>query len=324
MMHTRNYFLLVLAFLAILFCTTARVRAEQIDAIAAIVNDDVITTYEVDQALVPMVKEAERKGPVTAEDKQKLRKTALNLLIDKRLVQQKIKELNIKVSEEEVRQAIEDVKKQNNLSQEALVGALLNQGLTFDQYKAQLREQLERIRLMSMEVKAKIQVTDREIQEYYDANKAKYSEGEQYRARQIFFRVPKDATADVIKKAMSRAAQVLNEVRSGKDFVELAKKYSDDPSAAKDGGDLGTFKKGDMIPEIEEAVIGMKPGQVSELISTPAGFHIIKLEEKIPATVKPLDEVKASIQDLLYKKKSEERFDQWAAELRSGAAIEMK
>jgi peptidyl-prolyl cis-trans isomerase SurA len=300
------------------------VRAELVSGIVAIVNDDVITSYEVDKELAFLVREAERKGPVTPEAKKELRKTTLNMLVDKRLILQKIKELNIQVSEEEVRQAVEDVKKQNKLSQEALVGALLSQGLTFDQYKVQLKEQLERLRLMSMEVKAKIQVSDREMHDYYEANKAAYSDEESYRARHIFFRIPKNATAEEIKKSMARAANVINEARSGKDFAELARKYSDEATAVKDGGDLGVFKKGDMLPEIEAAVIGMKAGEISELVSTPAGFHIIKLEERIPAKAKPFDEVKAGIEDLLYKKKSEERFTQWAAELRKGAAIEIK
>ena len=122
---------------------------------------------------------------------------------------------------------------------------------------------------------------------------------------------------------MTRAMIVLQEAMSGRDFAELAKKYSDDPQAAKDGGDLGTFKKGDMLPEIEAAVIGMKPGQISNIVNTPAGFHIIKLEQKTPGEVKPFEEVKGSIEELLYKKKSEERFNQWLAELRKSAAIEI-
>jgi peptidyl-prolyl cis-trans isomerase SurA len=300
------------------------VRAELVSGIAAIVNEDVVTSYEVDKELAFLVKEAEQKGPVTPEARKELRKTTLNMLIDKRLILQKIKELNIQVSEEEVRQAVEDVKKQNKLSQEALVGALLNQGLTFDQYKTQLKEQLERLRLMSMEVKAKVQVSDREMRDYYEANKAAYSTDESYRARHIFFRIPKNATAEEIKKAMARAVNVINEARSGMDFAELARKYSDEATAAKDGGDLGVFKKGDMLPEIEGAVLGMKAGEISELVSTPAGFHIIKLEERIVAKAKPCEEVKAGIEDLLYKKKSEERFSQWAADLRKGAAIEIK
>ena len=311
----------------ILFITLALslpASAEIVSGIAATVNDDIITIYEVNRETAQLLRETEKRGPVTDAGRVQIRKAALNALIDKRLVQQKIKELNIQVSEEEVRQAIEEIKKQNNMSQDGLVAALLTQGLTFDQYKAQLREQLERIRLMGQEVRAKIQVSEKEIQDYYAANKANYSEDETYRARHIFFRVPKNANAVQVKEAMARAANVLMEARSGKDFAELARKHSDEASAAKDAGDLGTFRKGEMLPEIESTVIAMKPGEVSELISTPAGFHIIKLEEKSAAKVKPLEEVKGSIEELLYRKKSEERFNQWTADLRKAATIEIK
>lgn len=310
--------------LFIVLALSSPALAEIVSGIAATVNDDIITLYEVNREAAQLLREAEKRGPVTGEAREQIRKAALNALIDKRLVQQKIKELNIQVSEEEVRQAVEEIKKQNNMTQDGLVAALLTQGLTFDQYKAQLKEQLERIRLMGQEVRAKIQVSEKEIQEYYAANKANYSEDETYRARHIFFRVPKNATAAQVKEAMARAANVLMEARSGKDFAELARKYSDEASAAKDAGDLGTFRKGEMLPEIESTVIAMKPGEVSELIATPAGFHIIKLEEKGAAKVKPLEEVKGAIEEILYRKKSEERFNQWTAELRKAATIEIK
>lgn len=319
-MRHNTIFLLFLFALAL----TSPVSAEIVSGIAATVNDDIITIYDVNRETAQLLREAEKRGPVTESVREQVRKAALNGLIDKRLVQQKIKELNIQVSEEEVRQAAEEIKKQNNMTQDALVAALLTQGLTFDQYKLQLKEQLERIRLMGQEVRAKIQVSEKEIQEYYNANKANYSEDETYRARHIFFRVPKNATALQVKEAMARAANVLMEARSGKDFAELARKNSDEASAAKDAGDLGTFRKGEMLPEIESTVIAMKPGEVSELVATPAGFHIIKLEEKSAAKVKPLEEVKGAIEELLYRKKSEERFNQWTADLRKAATIEIK
>ncbi len=298
--------------------------AAVINGIAAIVNDEIITSYEVDKGAALLAKEGEKNGPLSAADKALLRPNALNRLIEKKLIDQKVKELNITVSDEELRQTIEDVKKQNKISQEALVAALAAQGLTFEQYKTQLREQIERARLMGQEVRAKIQVGDKEIKEYYDANPAKFSTEEHFHARHIFFRLTKDADGKEVKKVMTHAMLVLQEAKSGKDFNELAKKYSDDPQAAQDGGDLGTFKKGDMLPAIEANVINMKPGEISDLVITPAGFHIIKLEERIPGKVRPFEEVKGEIEEALYKKKSEERFNQWVAELKKNAAIEIK
>jgi len=298
--------------------------AEVINSIAAIVNDDIITSYEVDQGAALLAKEAEKKGPLSDADKRQLRPAALNRLIDKKLIDQKVKDLNISVTDDELRQTIEDVKKQNKITQENLISALANQGLSFDQYKAQLREQLERIRLMGQEVRAKVQVGEKEIKEYYDANPKNFGADEFFRARHIFFRINKNAKPEEVRKALATAMIVLQEARSGKDFADLAKIYSDDPQAAKDGGELGTFKKGDMLPEIENAVIDMKSDEISDLVNTPAGFHIIKLEEKSPGKLRPFDEVKGEIEELLIKKKSDERFNQWLADLRKSAAIEIK
>jgi peptidyl-prolyl cis-trans isomerase SurA len=298
--------------------------AALVDGIAAVVNDDIITVLEVDRERAVLAKEAEKRGALTDVARAELRKTALNQIIERKLVEQKIKELGISVSEEEVRQAVEDVKKQNKLSQEALVAALTGQGLAFEAYKNQLREQLERLKLMSQEVKAKIQVSEREIDEYYRANQKLYGEEERFRARHIFFAVKKGATDKELAISKDKASKVLALARSGKDFVALAKEYSEDPGAVKDGGDLGTFKRDEMVTEIAAVITQMKPGGISDIVKSSAGLHIIRLDEVVAAKVKPLELVRGEIEELLYRKKSEERFAQWATDLRKGAAIDIK
>jgi peptidyl-prolyl cis-trans isomerase SurA len=300
-------------------------RGRVTNAIAAIVNDEVVTLNEINRESQPFIREAEKKAPLNDIARSQIRRSALERVVEKKLVEQKIKELNIKVTDEEIRQAIEDVKKQNNMSsQEALVAALAAQGLSFDQYRAQLQEQLEKLKLVSMEVRAKIHVSETEMREFYDANRAKYTEDESFRARHIFFKTNEKSGAEEIKRSMTNALLVLAEAKSGKDFIELAKTYSEDPAARKDGGDLGIFKKGDMQPELESAIITMKPGEVSELVYTPVGLHIIKLEERISGKLKPFEGLKASIEEAIYSKKSEERFSQWTKELRAKASIEIK
>lgn len=311
--------LVILALLSILPSVTA---AEVIGGIAAIVNDELITNHDVEKEIALIAKGAGSKpGPTVGQ--AQLRTTALNQLIDKKLTEQKIRELDIRVSEEELRQAIEEVKKQNNMTQEALVSALQGQGLTFDQYKAQFREQLERIRLMGQEVRSKIQVGEQELREYYEANLKRFTE-EMFQARHIYFKINEKTPEADVKRIMVTAMSVLQEARSGKDFAELARQHSEDQLTAKEGGDLGAFRKGEMLPEIERSVESMKPGEISDLVTTPAGFHIIKLEKRFTKTVKTFDEVKGEIEELLYRKKSEERFKQWLADLRKGAAIEIR
>jgi peptidyl-prolyl cis-trans isomerase SurA len=295
------------------------------NAIVAVVNDEIITLFEVNREAQPVVSEAEKKGSLTDAARSQIRRTALDRLIEKKLTGQKIKELNIHVSEEEVRQAIDDVRKQNNIpSQEALVAALAGQGLSFDQYRAQLQEQIEKLKLVSIEVRAKVQVGETETRDYYTANLAKYTEEESYRARHIFFKTGEKSTPAEIQRSKTTALAVLADAKGGKEFAELAKKFSEDPAARKDGGDLGSFKKGDMQPELEKAILALKPGEVSELVTTPIGFHIIKLEARVAGATRPFESVKAEIEEILYRKKSEERFSQWAKDLRGKASIELR
>jgi len=314
--------LLGITCLIVLLALPTIAAAEMIDGIAAIVNGDLITTYDVDKEVTLLAKDPARK-PGLLNDRTQLRTDALNQLIDKKLIDLKIKALDIKVSEEELRQAIEDVKRQNGLSQEALVSALAGQGLTFDRYKAQLREQMERLRLISQEVRAKIQVGESEMKEYYESNRKRFSD-EMFQARHIFFSLNDKTPEADVKRIMAKAMTVLQKARSGSDFGELAKENSDDASTAKDGGELGTFKKGEMLPDIESTLETMKPGEISDLVETPAGLHIIMLENKTVKNTKPFADVKQEIEETLYKKKSEERFNQWASELKKNATIEIR
>ena len=310
-----------LTLLALLALHPNPCAAQTIDGIAATVNEELITMVEVDKEYQLLQKDMEK---LPAAERVATRKDALNRLVDKKLIEQKIRELDIRVLDDEIKASIEDVKKQNNLTQEALIHALAGQGLSFEQYKSQLKEQLERVRLMSLEVRGKVQVGDREIRDYYDANRAKFGSEEQFRARHIFFKVDKKGGAAELARVEAAASLVLKEAQSGKEFAELAKKYSTDPAAAKDGGDLGTFKKADMLPEIGDTVASMKTGEISPLVLSPAGVHIIKLEERSQSAGKSFAEAKAAIEDLLYKQKTDERLALWVKEMHNSAAIEIR
>lgn len=295
------------------------------NAIVAVVNDEIITLHDVNREAQPAVSEAEKKAALDDAARSRIRRAALDRLIERKLTGQKIKELNITVSEEEIRQAIDDVRKQNSIpSEEALVAALAAQGLSFDQYRAQLKEQIEKLKLVSIEVRAKVHVGETEMRDYYASNLPKYTEEESYRARHIFFKTGEKATPEEIQKTKATALSVLADARDGKDFAELAMKFSEDPAARKDGGDLGSFKKGDMQPELEKSILSLKPGEVSDLVTTPIGFHIIKLEARVAGTTRPFESVKAEIEEILYRKKSEERFSLWAKELRGKASVEIR
>ncbi|MDK9717295.1 MAG: peptidylprolyl isomerase [Trichlorobacter sp.] len=299
--------------------------AKRINGIAAIVNDDIITFRDVLRESQPVILDAQKKGLVDDKARHELRLKVLDRLIEKLLTEQKVKELGIRIGDDEIRQAIDDVKRQNNnMSQSQLEAALKTQGYTFTQYEAQIREQLERLRLVSMEVRAKVYVGEKEAEQYYTAHQDKYAEEETFKARHIFIKIDEKAPADQIQQAMNKALKVLFEARQGKDFIALAKEYSDDPAAKKDGGDLGTFKRGEMLADLEKAILPLKPGEVGELVNTPSGLHIVKLDERSTGKVKPFETVKAEIKELLYRQKQDERFGSWMKELRTKASVVIK
>lgn len=313
----------IVLFVALFLVLPLVVSAEMVSSIAALVNDEPITTYDLakeEEAMKSGMSDA--SSLTSAAARAQLRQAALDALVNKKLIEQKVKELDIRVSDEEVRQAIEDVKKTNNISEENLVAALAARGISFDAYKAQLKDQLERLRLISLEVRSKVQVSEKEIQDYFSAHAGNYQVDEAFHARQVFFAVPATATEDQRKMILEKAEKVLREAKSGADFAELAKKYSDDPSG-KEGGDLGFLNKGDLLPEFEKALITMRVGEVSGLVRTSAGIHIIKLVDYREGKTQSLDSAKREVEDLLYKQKSEERFSQWLDGLRKNAAIEI-
>lgn len=299
--------------------------AKLINGVAAIVNDDIITFREVLRESQPLIQESQKKGLLNDKARHDLRVMVLDRLVEKLLTQQKVKELSIKIGDDEIRQAIDDVRRQNNnMSQAQLEAALKAQGYTLPQYEAQIREQLERLRLVSVEVRSKVLVSDKDVEEYYQSNLDKFAEDELFKARHIFVKVDEKAPAGQIQKAMDTALKVLHEARQGKDFIALAKEYSDDPAAKKDGGDLGTFKRGEMLADLEKAILPLKPGEVGELVATPSGLHIVKLDERTSGKFKPLDTVKADVRELLYRQKQDERFKAWMKELRAKASIIIK
>lgn len=299
--------------------------AKHVNGIAAIVNDDIITFREVLRESQPTIQEAQKKGLVNDAERHNLRVMVLERLIEKLLTEQKVKELGIKIGDDEIRQAIDDVKRQNNnMTQSQLEAALKSQGYTMAQYEIQLREQLERLRLVSMEVRSKVHVSEKELEEYYQSHLSNYAEEETFKARHIFIKVDEKAPADQIQQAMNKALKVLFEARQGKDFAQLAMEYSDDAAAKKDGGNLGAFKRGEMLADLEKAILPLKPGEIGELVSTPSGLHIVKLDERSSGKVKPFETVKADIQDLLYRQKQDSRFASWMKELRAKASITIK
>ncbi|BAU23457.1 hypothetical protein THC_1078 [Caldimicrobium thiodismutans] len=162
---------------------------------------------------------------------------------------------------------------------------------------------------------SKINISEEEIKDYYEKNKAQYKEPEGVKLRHILIYVPKNADKKTEEKALNRAKQIRAQLLKGAKFEELAKIHSDDTASRDKGGDLGILREGETIPEFEKSVFKLKPGEISEPIHSPYGYHIVKVEKKIPSQELPLEKVKDRVREDLMKEKEREAFQKLLQEL---------
>jgi peptidyl-prolyl cis-trans isomerase D len=172
-----------------------------------------------------------------------------------------------------------------------------------DKFREPNRVRIEYVQYAPDHFTDKVEITDAAVQQYYDDHKIAYMTPEQVHARHILLKVSPDAAPEVKAQVRKKAEEVLKKVKAGEDFAKLAEKYSEDSSAAQ-GGDLGTFPRGKMVPTFEQAAFALEPGQTSDIVESPFGFHIIKVESKDEARIQPLDEVRAQVVEALKQEKA--------------------
>ncbi|WP_456387342.1 peptidylprolyl isomerase [Desulfolithobacter sp.] len=318
------------AFILLFFtCTHPICAADIVDRVVAVVNDDVITMSEVNQEGKALFKRiAEQVPPDRLEEAlEQARQNVIEELIDKKILQQEARKYDLKVTDEEVDRALQRILERNNTTIEQFRRDLAAMGMDEQQYRENLRSQILSSKLVNMEVRSRVIIPEEKILDYYDTHYMERMGNGGYYLLQIGINVdpdnpdPERARAEARKKAEEIREQAL----AGKDFKELARKYSDLPSSA-DGGDIGVFKADEMAPAMREAVVKLKPGEISELVETPSGFQIFKLlsskQGQIVAKV-PYDEVKEEIRNILYQQETKELFDNWLKKMRENAYIKI-
>ena len=301
-------------------------RAELVDRVAAVVNNDVITLSEVEKRAAPELARVDQDA-TGAERAQKraaaLRKT-LDTMIDEKLVDNELKELKVSISDKEVDAAVDEVKKSYNLTDEQLQQAVAREGYSISEYREQMRKQIGRYKLISEKVRKNVKVSDADVQSEYD--RMTRAEGEDYEVhvRHILIAVPRNASQAQVEQARRKAAAVAVEAREPEvNFAELAKKRSEG-SSSSDGGDLGFFKRGTMVPEFERVAFNLKTGEVSDPVRTQFGWHVLKLEEIRKLGMKPLAEVRPEIEERLRRQQADRLTSQYMETLRNAAVVEKK
>jgi peptidyl-prolyl cis-trans isomerase SurA len=292
-----------------------------LDRVVAVVNKEVITWSDLYKAMefeattqTKNLTEVERKNLFKENEA-----SFLETLIDMNLQLQEARSLGIDVPQNDITETIANIQKKYSMSQSDFVESLKKEGLTLDEYKKRLSEQILINKVVTYQIRNKIVISDSEVNRYVEANKQTFSGSETYKMRQIFFKKPE---GNIEKKTIEdKAAEVIKRLKDGEDFSALARLYSED-SSARSGGDLGSVNKNLLSKEFIEELSGMNVGDYSMPFWTGTGLHIIKLDEKISA--QNADKLKDDIRKQLADEQFSERYKSWIKGLREKAHIEIR
>ena len=292
----------------------------QLPDVIARVNGEAIAKGDLEKAIKNV--EGRAGQPVPAAERDRIYRGVLEQLIAYRLLKQESTSRKIEVPDAEVDARMAQIKQQFP-SEDVFKQSLMQQNMTFDQLREDAKSDMRVAKMLQGEVNVGVGVQPQEVTAFYEKNPDKFKQGERVRASHILIRVPEKADPKTKEEARTKVAGVLNEVKAGKDFGELAKNYSQDPGSAANGGDLGFFAQGQMVGPFEQAAFALKPGAVSDIVETPFGFHIIKVAEKQPARTVPLEEAKPQIEQFLQNQQRQQKTEAFINSLKAKGKVEI-
>jgi len=314
-------------FLAIIFQNLASavpVFGLIVDRVVARVNNEIVTlsTVKSKVAIVLSRIDPSDSDGVKKTEKQ-LMQLSLDSIIDEKLQVQEGKRKGLIVNEEMVDKAIDDIYKNNNITANQFKLILEKEGRDFASYKKIIHDQILSSKVVHMQLQGAPLSSNRDTFKYYKINKKKYWVPSKVVVSQIMFINAKDALQSDVKLKRIKAQEVLGLLRSGNDFSDLAKKYSEDITGSL-GGRVGIIERGTTLPKFEEIAFNLKLDEVSNVFQTENGIHIIRCDDIISGYFKSYKDVKSEIKGLLDLKKNNEYFTSWMRELRESAFIEVK
>ena len=288
--------------------------------VCAKIGDQSVGREELETA----VKEAESRAgrTVPAEERDAVYRGLLDRVILFKLLSTEAKVRGIVVTPQEVTERIGQIKQQFP-SEAEFQKELTKRHTTMAQLEDEQRRDLLHSKTIEAEVAPKLTVSEQELNAFYTGNPDQFKEQESVRASHILFGVAKDAPPAAKAATKTEAEGVLKRAKAGEDFAALAKQYSKDPGSAAVGGDLNYFPKGQMVPAFDAAAFALKPGEISGLVETEFGFHIIKLTDRRVGRTVPLAEVKDRLEGFLKQRKQQELVQQYLSSLKSKYRVEV-
>jgi peptidyl-prolyl cis-trans isomerase SurA len=277
--------------LALGWMDPAPLSAQALDAIVAVVNDDVVVQSELEREIALVIPQLNQRGTAVPPPDQ-LRKQVLDRLILKHLQQQRAKDLGIQVDEATLEEALQGIAGRNGLPLDELKATLEAGGIRFEDFREDTRAQILSSRLQNQEVVRKIQISEPEVDRFLARESSRLIEREQVRLQHILIATPDNPTPEQVKRAENKAKQLVERLRGGADFAEVAVRESDGRNALE-GGDLGWFEMGAVPSLVADLAYTLAEGEVSEPLSSPSGFHIIRMREIKAATPEDVTQTRA-------------------------------
>jgi peptidyl-prolyl cis-trans isomerase SurA len=284
---------------------------ETVDSVVANVDGDPITSHDVETFKAEKPGDAQPGQPAEAADAVPDDPGArLKALITQQLIQDEARKYADKVDDADVDRFIQGIEQRNHMTDAQLQAQLQTQGMSYPAFRANVRKQVQAMTMFQQEVRNKAVIPESEIEAYYKDHADEFTvTAEKYRLAQILIAVPHDASAEQVAAAQRKAEDVRKQAVSG-DFAGLVRQYSDDDSKSK-GGELGVFSPDDLNDDIAAGIKDLKPGDLSKVIRTKYGFHIIRVEaHQVPGTV-PLADVKDQVREKLQSDRSKDNFEKW-------------
>ncbi len=300
-------------------------RAEVVDRVVAVVNNDIILLSDLNQMLSTVGATLDQQGYSQSQKNQILnqqRSMLLEQLIYDKLTDQQVQRRNIKIDDSEVDATILRIKKINKLSDDTLRRKLELDGLSYDEYRKQIKDKLLRARLVNWEVKSKIVITDEDIKAYYQAHLEEYGGHTKYDLRHILIKVSPNADSVEIERARQQINTIYERLQKGDPFEKMAAEFSEAPSAVRDGH-LGVFDLNILSDQIKQALNGLETKQFSKVVETNQGYQIFYIENVIQSGGRGIDEVRTEIQEKLFAEIVDQKFEDWIKKLRQRSHIQI-
>lgn len=300
-MKSRFILILLLFFLGQLILPT-KLFSLTIDRVLATINNEIIT-------LSDYKKYIKLSGYI--ENNEGVDKNILKQLVEEKLILKEADRKGIEVTDSEINLAMEDFKEENNITDDILKLTLKEENISFDEFKNNIKNKIKIAKLMQSEIESKIIITDKEIKEYYETNRTKYLDSPlSILVKAIYLKVKDNISVTELTDLKLRALKLYTLLKEGDNFDRLVIEYSDEPLNSN-GGILGIFQKGTLLPPLDKKAFSMKKGEFSEPIWVEDGVYIIQIADIFPEVYKPIEDVKNDIYTTLLNQKKTSYYNNW-------------